>query len=854
MDNNTKQRIIEFNKKFGLNTEFITDENILGYALGNTIYINSSIEQDYERTNKHELLHFFEDSEEFQKLKQRVLKDNEGYLNKIRAEYELRYFGLYSENEIKAGVLDNEIVIDLLIHNSVIKYHEGLIIGNTFLGNTVRDIEQKRYLNMTLKKNIKEMNLSKWEKLFVANYYNGKDKTLPQGKERIKAIKKDIEVSLQELYELDESDFVIDSDSPEVIREYESNIKALKQRGENTDYFEIYKDDSLKKLANSFSKQLWEEYKHIVDFLKGEEYEPAFKYLMLNETLTKTYRKDVESEKTKTIVKNRKLNQSIAGHMVLNKTTLDVMYNNLESYDTFANLYFAALEVFNKTIANKNQITIEDVETFGKGKWLKFEGKTSNEKEYIKNAEKLASLVKNTPWCTKELASRQLAEGDFFVFVDNEGNPHIAVKTSGDEIDEVRGIQNGNAQELEEEYRDVALAFLDNNKEIPNGKEWLEKEAWNKRLIEYGKKIDAEEFSKEDIQGLIDDLLNLKDYKAHSGYENSNKARLRNKLKKIKGLLAEYFECDEEEICTENIDFSKTDFKMCPYKIIFGNAKFANSQIKDFDNLQMICGDANFQNCDIIDLRALQIIVGNAYFKNSQITEISNLQRIGGNADFRDSNITDISNLQRIGGSAEFENSNITDISNLQSIGGDADFHQSQITALVKLQSIGGYATFYKSQITDIGNLQSIGENAVFSYSQIRSLGSLQTIGGDAYLQHSNIEDLGSLQTIGGNVEFYDSKITSLGKLKRIEGDAHFEDSNITDFGDLEYVGGNDYFGDNIELKKQYEELMEKRKREKEELKLIGKNQIASQFTNSVCDFANIESVEEVGRNDYQNV
>ena len=44
-------------------------------------------------------------------------------------------------------------------------------------------------------------------------------------------------------------------------------------------------------------------------------------------------------------------------------------------------------------------------------------------------------------------------------------------KMNGNEIDEVRGIQNGNAQELEEEYRDVALSFLENNQDIQNGKE-----------------------------------------------------------------------------------------------------------------------------------------------------------------------------------------------------------------------------------------------------------------------------------------------------------------------------------------------------------------------------------------------
>ena len=539
MDNETKERIIEFNKRFGLNTEFITDESVLGYALNNTIYINESIEQDYERTNKHELLHFFEETEEFQKLKEQVFEANKENLEQIRSEYELRYFGFYSEDEIRAGVLDNEIAIDLLIDNSVIEYDEGLSVGDAFLGNIEHELEEKRYLNLTLNNNIKNMNLSKWEKIFVANFYDGKERKMPHGKDKQQIIKSDIDASLQELYEMSETDFKIDVHSPEVIREYESEIKALQQRGENTSELEANKERALQELAEKFSKQLWEEYKHIVDFIKNEDYEPSFKYLMLKETLTKTYKKDSLDGKDKTIVKKRDLNKSVAGHMVLNKTTLDVIYNNLENYDNFANLYFAGLEIFNKTTAEKNGISLDGVETYGKGKWLKFEGKSSNKAEYLKNAEKLASLVKDTPWCTKTLASTQLAEGDFFVFVDNDGKPHIAVKMSGEEIDEVRGIQNGNAQELEEDYRDVALSFLENNKDIKNGKEWLEKEEWNKRLIEYNRKIDAGELKKEDIPGLIHDLFEITDYRSHGG-ENSNKVELKKNLEKIKGLIAEY--------------------------------------------------------------------------------------------------------------------------------------------------------------------------------------------------------------------------------------------------------------------------------------------------------------------------
>ena len=231
MDELTKERIIEFNRRFGLNTEFITDENVLGYALGNTIYINSSIEQDYERTNKHELLHFFEETEEFEDIKQRLFEANKANIDDIREEYKLRYFGLYSDEEIEAGILDNEIAIDLMVDNSSIEYEEGLKIGDRFLGSIEHNLEERRYLNLSINKNIQNMNLSKWEKIFVSNYYDGEKHILPQ-QDKVTGIRADIEAYLNELYELSEEEFIIDPHSPEILREYESEIKALQARGE----------------------------------------------------------------------------------------------------------------------------------------------------------------------------------------------------------------------------------------------------------------------------------------------------------------------------------------------------------------------------------------------------------------------------------------------------------------------------------------------------------------------------------------------------------------------------------------------------------------------------------------------
>ena len=836
MNEETKQKIIDFNNQFGIRTEFITGESTLGYALGNTIYINTSINQDYEKTNKHELLHFFEGTPEFEKVKKDILEKNAEELPNIRKEYELRYWGIYSKEEINAGVLDNEIVIDIMTDNSSIVYEEGLKVGDIFLGEVQQKLAEKRYLNLSLTGNIKNMKLSEWEKIFVLNYYDGKDKILPQGKDRVEKIREDIEKYLNELSKLDKTTMQIDPYSPEVIREYESEIKALKARGEDTTRLEENPEMGYKKIAEETSKQLYEEYKHIVDLINGLDMEPAFKSMMLRETLTKVYKldKDNKSNGQKTIIKNRDMKKSIGGHMILNEQTLKFIYENvknIEEYKNFANLYFAAVEVYKDTIASKSGIMLDGVDTYGKGKWIKFEGKNTNPEEYLKNASELAALVQDTPWCTKQLASSQLAEGDFYVFVDNTGKPHIAVKTRGDTIDEVRGIKNGNAQELEEEYRDVAISFLENNKDIENGKEWLEKEEWNKRLIEYARKIDNGEFKVEDVPKFIEDYLK-KDYRNQGG-ENSNKKALKDRLEKIKGVVAEYYSCSEEEITFGDVNFAETQLTTVPYKIIFGDADFRGSQIKNLGSLRSIGGNADFRDLQVEDMGSLRSIGGSANFKYSQIKSLGLLESIGGNADFRDSQVEDMGSLRSIGGDAYitgpkikslgllesiggyacFGGSRVEDLGSLRSIGGDANFERSQVKSLgllesiggnayitgpkIKslglLESIGGYACFGGSQVEDLGSLRSIGGSANFKYSQIKRLGLLENIGGNADFYDSQVEDMGSLRSIGGDADFGRSQVKSLGLLESIGGNADFRDSQVEDMGSLRSIGGDAY-------------------------------------------------------------
>ena len=792
----TNKEIETFNKTFGIETVFYYDDkSICGYEENNTIYLNLNSKKDLKNVNMHELLHFFEETEMFNKIKKRVIKrlKENNVFDELKEEYELKYFGIYSLDEIEKGIIDNEIVIDVLVGDfPYFKKEELEDLCKEILKAEKKETDSRRYLILNMNNNIRNMNISKWEKIFASNYYKNKnyDGNTPafpsNNKEQV--IKEDIEKELNKLYNLDKDTFKISLDSQSLIREYESELKALEQRGEKdkANYIRDNKTKALEELSNIYSEKLYEEYKHIVDFIKNANYEDAFKALMLRETLLKVYKKDDD----KVIVKQRKLNETIEGHMLLNEKVLNVIYNNLDTYENFKELYYAGVAEFNNVVRETSEITLKNVNTYGMGKWIKFDGRSSDSKNYSENVLKLKTLVQDTPWCTKTLASTQLEQGDFYVFIDKDNKPHIAVKMNGNEIDEVRGIKNGNAQELEEEYRDVAISFLENNKDIKNGKNWLDKEEWNKRLIRYSKEIEDGTFAVKDVPKIIEDL-SRSDYKSHFS-ANSNLKALKQKLPNVKKHLAEYYNCTEEEICIG--DYDPGIETRCPYKVILGDSHFRYSNVTDLGKLQIIGRDAFFGNSEVTDLGELQSIGGDAYFNYSNVTDLGKLQKIGGSAYFKNSKVTSLCKLQVIGGSANFEYSNITDLWELQSIGRNANFSFSKITNLGKLQKIGEEAYFEYSKITNLGELQKIGENVYFEYSNITNLGKLQSIGESAYFKDSKITNLGNLQSIGRSAYFSNSDVINLGKLQRIGEDACFEYSKITNLGKLQSIGGSAHF------------------------------------------------------------
>ena len=550
-----RNKITEFNKKLGIKTEFVdVKEDILGYSENNSIYLSKKLnDEELEKVNKHELLHFFEPSKKFEEFKKNIITKlkQENKFDDLLKTYKLKYFGLYTNSQIENGMLETEIAIDILCDNCEIKIQNNQKYFENIINNQIKLVEQRRYLNISLENKIKQnfANLSNWDKLFVQNYYqNG----LPSGKDRYEIVKKDIAESLENMkrYATNPNLFKIQAmNNPSLERHFESEIKALQARGEGetANYALNNKNQALSEMAEKISNLHYEEFKHIYDFVISTNYEESFKYLILNEALTKFYKKDND----KTIVKNRELNQHVEDFITVNSTILSTIHNNLDKYSNFVNLYFAGVEIYNQTVAESSSVKIANLNTFGKGKWLKFNGKTTNKKEYLSEAQKLQSLVKDTPWCTKNLASQQLAQGDFYVFVDNTNKPHIAVKMDGNTLDELRGIQNGNAQELEEEFRDVALEFLEKNENVEDGLLWLEKEEWNKRLCGYIKLIELKQLDKVNISNLIEDFINKKDYKNHGVSENSNYTKLFelcSSSKEFKLELAKYFNIKSDQI------------------------------------------------------------------------------------------------------------------------------------------------------------------------------------------------------------------------------------------------------------------------------------------------------------------
>lgn len=279
----------------------------------------------------------------------------------------------------------------------------------------------------------------------------------------------------------------------------------------------------------------------------------------------------------------------------------------------------------------------------------------------------------------------------------------------------------------------------------------LYKEMFDQKLAT----IEKKKKNKEELTFLYKIKAELKEFGLVSVLTTNQIKNLLNEKRNLSIL----FECQEENIAINEIDFENNEIYVCGNINLDGvdNDKVRNlicvlcdiysmKESVNLSNLKTIGYTANFENLkDATGLSGLTIIGCRANFYNLEKSlGMSNLKIIGANAHFESlKDATGLHNLKIIGGNAQFSNlKDATGLENLKIIGGNARFSNlKDATGLNGLESI--------RDLADFSNLKSA-----------LGLGNLKIIGGTAFFE--NLESLDSLNNglvINGKV-FFGNKIT----------------------------------------------------------------------------------------------
>lgn len=262
-------------------------------------------------------------------------------------------------------------------------------------------------------------------------------------------------------------------------------------------------------------------------------------------------------------------------------------------------------------------------------------------------------------------------------------------------------------------------------------------------------------------------------------------------IKQIRSLLnqkhnlAILFECQEQNVAINEMDFKNNEIHVCI------NINLDTIDSDKIRNLMCVLGDI-YSTKESVNLSNLKIVGGTANLENlKDASKLSNLIVIGGRANFYSlENSLGLGNLKIIGSNAHFQSlRSASGLYNLKIIGGNAQFGSLKCAAgLDNLKNIGGYAQFNNlTDAADLNGLESIGNFADFSNLRSASgLSSLKIIGGTAFFE--------SLESLNG-----------LNKELVINGDAFFGNKiNIDDI--INYgitIRGNVYIDDVLVTKEE---------------------------------------------------
>jgi hypothetical protein len=711
--------------------------------------------------------------------------------------------------------------------------------------------EQKGLINITEKDVIKFKKADITEKRTIqAINQIGLSQVKFKREEILKKISEEFEKLMK-----NSDDYLISVDGPAITASIQNEIDNAAEQGYSLEYLENLTgaleegSPQRKQYFDTFVNTQRSSIEQWKNYLSQSDYDPAFKYLILDAVLTNNY--DYKLNKYQ-----KRTKSTIRGFTPFDAGSLAEVYAS-DSKELLKD--YVVSQVNNaKNIAEKQLMV-----TTNEGKWLKFEGgPNANNIEASANA--LSQLVQDTYWCTKTNASSQLRAGDFYVYVTDDagGNPipRIAVRMEGDRVGEVRGNASA-AQDLEADMLPVAEKFLVDN--IPNdsGKRWLESINYNKKVKNFTEKINKQKMKIDFVYEYGEILLEEKKFRVD--YDENGLVSLMkedfNQILSESDLFKNKEVVSDEEQMNENTKvllggFLGTVEIPNSLKIIIGDFRqiksyeaegagmgvisglspiveakslknittitgdIGSNRITDLGKLETVGGEFFLQFSEATSLGNLKTVGGSVKLQSSQVKDLGKLETVGGDIDLRGSQVTDLGNLKSVGRNLNMRNlanvryKTITSLGNLETVGGDLELARSQVMDLGNLKSVGGNVFLDGSQVKNLGNLEtvgnsislgseatslgklkSVGRDVYLSASQVTSLGNLETVGGDIDLENSQVKDLGNLETVGGDIDLRRSQATSLGKLKFVGGELSLQSSQVKDLGKLETVGGDIY-------------------------------------------------------------
>jgi hypothetical protein len=718
-------------------------------------------------------------------------------------------FSIYKQYE-KTGKVPREFLEELTSETGVEHWVETnpIFISLTPVNNIKTDNMTKIYAKGG-KVIVLPADLQKYKKIGIDDKYfieASKDVGLQGVNFDADSLFKKISTEFNNLLDNYES-YLISEDSVSITNYIKNEIETKKERGASIDELQrleasieskLERDKIINEIAQTQKGSLiqW------VEYLKQSNYSVSFKYLMLKAVLTFNY--DLKQNKL-----YERGDDTIRNFTPFDAGSLAELYANQS--DFLLRDYSILMNENSAKVLNSQEV----IEKSGDGRWIKFKGGRNTKKEDIeKNGKELMQLVQSTYWCTKSAGTSQLRGGDFYVYVTESNGaiiPRIAVRMNEDEVGEVRGNQSS-AQDLDAEMLVVAEEFL--NKNIPNnsGLRWLNSIKFNKKVVEFRKRLETEGLFKDFMYEYVDILAKSQDPQHKVDYgENGNVTLLKETFQKAYNNLPNQIykktdiQTDYRLLTKETIYFIGS---LGSYDVF--TLKQINPSISDLSNWKLKVITYDFDCADVItNLGNIEYVGGNLILSKST-ENLGKVKFVGNEIVLNESNISSLNQLEYIG-KGLVVNSKIKDLGNLKQVGflkinscedgfsfGNLEKVDNDLIISVtdknidfgKLKIVGGNFIANKTLITDLNELESVGGNFEINGSKIKVFSNLKTIGGNADFSNNFTSSTQNIETILGSVKFLNSRIMEFNKLKKIGGSIEFKGSFFKTFGSIEYIGG----------------------------------------------------------------